>query len=472
MNVHIINPHKVEIDRALRVELPGVTIKIFANAVEYAEYVFMSAALLDMLIITDSGMVSEDSKVDENFASLKRVFNYDLFTCDTIICLNKTGNEEHKSKYEYLRSFLNLSNRNLEILEKSKVDIETIKQIITRNTAVYKPLVTNKKAVIQIDRNSKAVSSRVIPEASTDNAIAVELNVDTTEQLIKLNNRKNAQKIKVEDESLEEIDELLWEDELSFESLTPTRKHIKYIVTTGLGGSGVSTTALIMAMTGSTEGKTLLIDANPGLGLSYIVEGKIPNSKYLEFSIEDIIAKRDDIMTNYMNLDLKNKDLHIMVSTLPALRSMGEGVIEYIILNLLSLIEDQYKYIVIDLPLSITRQYTTLLDKADVIITSSAPYKHKYIPLLQQIKTSIITKTRAYDRGTFFNFFTGAPDLNRLDTSSIKEFSMFSKKILGKAIRCTRSFPCSDNQYVANDIFRGIVDISEDIVNAEESLEG
>lgn len=464
MVIHILNRNVKKIEDKMSIDLPGYTIKVFPSAVDYLSYVKHSAAMLDMFIVTDGGVSGGDYDINENISCLKEVFNFDLFTPDIIVFMNAKDKQEQYDKYAYLQKMLSKMNVPSTIEQFDVLDFNSVYDIITRNTMTYSPTVSDKKVVVQVDRGSKAISTKIIPELSSTNTVAIELGVDSMTDIIKNNGKDNSEPIvgNIKEDKIKPIPE---DFDIDLDFTKGKERHVKYIVVTGLGGSGVSTTALTMAETGAQEGKVLLIDANTSMGLSHIVEKVLPSKSYLEISLEKLILERDLAIDKYKNNYVNSPNLHIMVGTLPAIRSIGKGPVEYLILNFLSMVEEQYEYIVIDLPLDYLENFSVLLSRADLILASSAPYLHKLVPLIMSIKNSLILKTKAYGQGLVFGYMTGQPDLNELAMTTIKEFKLYCNNILGKELQCTRSYICEENNYIANEHFRGIIDKADSILN-------
>ena len=468
MDIYILNRNYKKIQDRLQHELPGYNVRVYPNVEDFLDYVKKTAVIADMLIVTDMGVLRDDIDMDTSALNLKHLLDYEFFDPKTVIFMNKKENESLLSKYEFIKRKLVSEKREAEIITQPTLELDDIRAVITRNTTSFKPLSTNKKAVVQVKRGARTITSTVLPVYSGEGTVAVELNkVDAIGQIVKLNHKDNETIIKGEGEEYP-IEELPEDFEMSFEEVPKAPKSVKYITVTGDGGSGVSTTALTLALNGSQEAKTLLIDADTYLGLSNLIEQKIPGGKYYEIDLEKITEEKDTAIEDLI-LTTSTPNLHVMTITLPTVRAVGTEAIEYIILNLLSMLEDNYKYVIIDLPFRVINNYATLLSKSDLILASCPPYLNKLVALLGYIRTSkVIRNTKAYKNNLMMAYMTGTPDLNGLGPITIREFNAYSNDILNRVIPCTNPYVCMDNQYICLDRFHAILDKANKIFSKEE----
>lgn len=467
MDIYILNKNNRKIQDKLERELPGYNMRVFPTVESFYEYVTHTAVLADMFIITDGGITRDDGvEVSSSFSVLHKLFEYEYFDPKTTVFLNKADNLEHKSKYEFLQKKLIEKGKDVSLISKNIVEVDDLRDIITQSTITFKPRVTNQKAVVQVKRGARTLSTKVLPTYSTDETIAIALHkIDTVSQIVKENHKDNKTPLTVEDESANTIEELPSDFDITFQEVKPEYRHVKYIAVTGDGGTGVSTTALTLALNGCLEDRTLLIDADTYLGLSNLVENVLPANHFYNIDLERILIDKDDAISDVLNSD-NMQNLHIMTITLPTIRAVGMDAMEYMILNLLTLIQDNYKYIIIDLPFRVINQYATLLSKADVIMASCPPYLNKVVGLLGAVKRSeIIQSTKAYKDGLFMTYMTGMPDLNGFNPISIKEFTVYADNFLQREVPCINPYICMDNQYVAQDRFRAIIDRADMIFN-------
>lgn len=463
MRVVIINKNDKVLLAKLTDQLPGYQIEVYPTVKEYQDYLVKSSDRADLFIMTDNGV---GDNIDRGIVTLSEISNYKLFKPKEVVMLNKEDNTILYNKYEFIREDFLQRSINCIIIRKPEVFIDDIRLAIVERVSNFNPNERHKRAVVQVKRGSNELGDRIIPKYSTGNSMLVEMYTPTVPtETIKEQYKDNKVFIFQDDEMEEEIEPL---DSLNIEIVEEVRHDlVKYIQVSSNPNSGGSTTALIMAKSGAEEGKTLLVDLSYSLGLSYLAEVNLHPEEYTEIDLTEMVISRSDKLDYLRDKANTEVNLHIMRITLPVIREVGYGVLEYLVSNMLTLIEHNYRYIILDIPLELNKYYNSLSSKVDLLIPVSPPYLNNYIPMLNKLKEN------SGDTATFKNsqmviFMSGLPNQNGIAPVSRNILRDYTKSILNKDIPITAIHISNKRNYVQSHIFREIIDMGNRFLSREE----
>ena len=171
--------------------------------------------------------------------------------------------------------------------------------------------------------------------------------------------------------------------------------------------SGVSTTALTLAKTASTEDKTLLIDLNwDNLGLTYTVKSLMKNDADIE--LIELSSLIEDI--DLLNVkSFSKKMLHVICLSLPVKESFTESQLELLIMNVLNIIGARYNTIIFDIPAKSTKNMFNIMNISDRIFLCTPPHLNNLVSLYTTLNEnnfqnlSVFNKTVKLENGQKFS---------------------------------------------------------------------
>ena len=391
-------------------------VNVYPNIVELRDYVLGTEDVegrplkIDKLMLLDDGFGVSGSFVSASFTSFIELCKAKFFNVKYIIYVNKTENVVH-------REYLDFLIENKEITQDIKVvttDVIT-PDIISDAISITKTYNTSGDVeysrIIKKRRGSREISTGLIPKFSTDKTLLVELPTAKPSNLDNILKSAIPNKILQDDYKdmlSEEPTEELNIDGIELKHSNPIiRRRIKNICVTGESKSGVSTTALTLAKTASTEDKTLLIDLNwDNLGLTYTVKSLMKNDADIE--LIELSSLIEDI--DLLNVkSFSKKMLHVICLSLPVKESFTESQLELLIMNVLNIIGARYNTIIFDIPAKSTKNMFNIMNVSDRIFLCTPPHLNNLVSLYTTLNEnnfqnlSVFNKTVKLENGQKFN---------------------------------------------------------------------
>lgn len=462
MRVVIINKNVDVIKAKLSEQLPGYKIEVYESIHTYNEYLKRSADRADVFIMTDNGI---GDNLDKGIITFSDISIYKLFKPKNVIILNRETNSVLFKKYEFVQADFRKRGIECTIVRKADVTLEDIKVAITDRVQIYNPNARNQKAIIQVRRGTQGLGSKILPIYSTEETMLVELNTPTVPKETIKNQYMNNTVPVFSDSDEQQLQSL---ENMEIELVEEINADlVKYIQVSSNANSGASTTAMILAKSGAEEGKTLLVDLSYSLGLSYLAETNLHPNEYVEIDLTEMAKSRSDKVDYIIEKASSQERLHIMRSTLPLVREVGYGVLQYLVANVLSLIEHNYKYIILDMPFDIASNYQALSPKVDLIIAVSPPYMSNFVPMISKLSETL-GGTYAYKNNRILIFIAGIPNFNGLQPVSRTILNEYTQNLTGKQIPITAIHVSNTQNYVQSHIFREIIEAGNELMSREQ----
>lgn len=463
MKIVILARKANEIKQDLDAMLPGNVISAYEDVHILHDYVYKTVLQANIMIVEDEGVASENN-ILQGFSDLMDILEYKFTNVEKVIFLNKPSNPQYLEKYKYIESvFKKLNEAPDRLIQLPDIVISTmehttmtVKSLILSFDTSYDVPSTDDVCVIQKPRKASVVRSKIIEEEQTDAEYYASFNkFDSSE--IKSSFKGNTEpfplnKVTPLDEIQVSSDEILSQKILKLKD--------KYLAITGVENSGVSTTSLVLANSATEFGKVLLIDLDiDNMGLSYLAEQLYMNKEEYSDKV-NCIDLTQVIIEDYSTVEKQTYStcpLHIMTIKLPLVDTLKD--IEFLIINMLSLISDRYDYVLFDLPLRVLSHYPVLLSKfVDKLVITNIPYLNKTVSTLRQIRNSSIPYLTCYKKDKVVAFSIGMSDKNGLLPITKDIYKKYSNFILGKAVQCTGIFTLKSRDYFKPSIFKEIID--------------
>lgn len=363
------------------------------------------------MIISDTAFfdpLTELPSIAESGTVLLQSFAKPFLSVERLLFLNNPNKNHNIFQIaQYVTEEVNIKGRaKAEIKTRDSFSVEEVKSFIIEFKGDYTDVNPEYKYVIRKKR-SESINNAVLPNLSTDRVLIAdyaEMNIEKErikKQSKEITKGEELEELVSPDQEIQTIDIMVpdWIRELN-------NNDNKFIGVAGESKSGTSTSALIIASSASEIDKTLLVDMNfSNLGLSYLVEKTIIESEVNNIIMSELIkggtTTNESGLRILKNESMKKEKLHILTLDLTTTQLLvTERDFCFYLKNLLSSIENNYRFIVFDIPLDRIKDFRPIVDRLDKMILVSPPYMNNIVSTLTCLTQEETNKTPIFNRVT------------------------------------------------------------------------